>query len=187
MKTFPAALALAVALSGCTLPSPLEPSPAVRYYVLSSPAPRVMKENTPRIGVIPVTLPGYLARPQLVVREGDGVNITVNDFDRWGESLGQGVARVLCDTLAAEGQAAIPLRTGARVKDRLMLDIRRLDGPLKGQIALDAVWTLQRDGVVLRSGHTVKSRPAGNSLEEVVEAQSLLVQDLAREIAGNLH
>ena len=187
MKHLVIALAFAVALTGCSLPAQLKSSPSVRYYVLTSPLPPSSASEAAGIGVLPVTLPGYLTRQQIVVRDGDGVNLSIHEYDRWAESLSQGISRVLCDTLAVRGIPALPLRTGAKVTDKLMLDVRRLDGPLGGNAVLDVVWRLQRDGNVLRSGHLVKSRPAGETIESMVEAQSLLVQDLAESIATNLH
>ena len=168
MKAFFATLALAAVLAGCSLPAQLRSSPDVRYYVLSSPLPASSTTELATIGVLPVTLPGYLMRQQIVLRDADGINISINEYERWGESLSQGISRVLCDSLAVRGVPALPLRTGAKVSDRLMLDVRRLDGQ------------------VLSSGHMVKSRPAGDSMESMVRAQSLLVQDLAEDIAGRL-
>jgi len=188
MKACIAALILAVTLTGCSFSLPLiGPSQEVRYYVLTSPEPgqRSMHEN--RIGVLPVSLPGYLSRPQLVVRDDDSVSIAIRDFDRWGEELSRGVSRVLCNTLATQGYCAVPLRTGSQVDSKLMLDIRRLDGSLNGNVTLDAVWTLQKDKKLLASGQLVTSRPAGNTLKKMVEAQSLLIQDLARDIARTLN
>ena len=186
MKAFFATLALAAVLAGCSLPAQLRSSPDVRYYVLSSPLPASSTTELATIGVLPVTLPGYLMRQQIVLRDADGINISINEYERWGESLSQGISRVLCDSLAVRGVPALPLRTGAKVSDRLMLDVRRLDGPLGGDVVFDGVWRLQRDGKVLSSGHMVKSRPAGDSMESMVRAQSLLVQDLAEDIAGRL-
>lgn len=186
MKTLSAALLLALALTGCSLPAQFKPSPPVRYFVLSSPLPPNSLSEEAGIGVLPVTLPGYLARQQIVLRDADGVSISVHDFDRWGESLSQGISRVICDTLAVRGIPALPLRTGAKVTDKLMLDVRRLDGSISGNVTFDVVWRLQRDGNVLKSGHFVKHRPAGDTLESMVETQSLLIQDLANNIADNL-
>ena len=183
MKALISALAMALALTGCSLPAQLKSSPSVRYYVLSSPLPAGSTSENAGIGVLPVTLPGYLTRQQIVLRDADGVNIPLHEFDRWGESLGQGISRVLCDSLAVRGIPALPLRTGAKVSEKLMLDVRRLDGALEGNVTIDVVWRLQRDGDVLKSGHFVKSRPAGDSLQSMVEAESLLVQDLADNIA----
>jgi len=177
------ALFLTLLLSGCSFSLPLTGDrDEVRYYVLTAPNPSGIEPAGGRLGVMPVSLPGYLSRPQLVVREDDGVNIAVSDFDRWGEELGRGVARVLCDTLSAEGISAVPLRTGVQVDAKLMLDIRRLDGSLGGDIVLDAVWTLQKGRTVYQSGRVLEKLPAGKSLRSMVEAQSALVQELARKI-----
>ena len=186
MKALVSALALALALTGCSLPAQLKSSPSVRYYVLSSPLPASSASESAGIGVLPVTLPGYLTRQQIVLRDADGINITINEYDRWAEGLGQGISRVLCDALAVRGIPALPLRTGAKVTEKLMLDVRRLDGPLNGEVTIDVVWRLQRDGDVLKSAHFVASRPAGESIESMVEAESLLVRDLADSIAQSL-
>ena len=178
-----AVLALAALLSGCSFSLPFSgPTQEVQYYVLGAPSSPAKVLTAPRIGVMPVSMPGYLSRPQLVIREADGVNIRVLDFDRWGEELGIGVSRVLCDALAAEGVSAVPLRTGTQVDAKLMLDIRRLDGSLGGDIVLDAVWTLQKGRTVYQSGRVLEKLPAGKSLRSMVEAQSALVQELARKI-----
>ena len=186
MKALISALALALAVTGCTLPAQLKSSPSVRYYVLFSPLPSSSTTESAGIGVLPVTLPGYLSRQQIVLRDADGVSITINEYDRWGEGLGQGISRVLCDSLAVRGISALPLRTGAKVDTKLMLDVRRLDGPLNGDVTLDVVWRLQRDGYVLMSAHFVTSRPAGDTIESMVEAESLLIRDLADSIARTL-
>ena len=187
MKLRFAPLLLAFVLTGCSFSIPLiGPSTEVHYYVLDAPVPTHGTMRSSCIGVLPVSLPGYLSRPQLVVRERDSVNISIRDFDRWGEELSRGVSRVLCNALSAQGFSAVPLRTGTQVDSKLMLDIRRFDGPLEGDVVLDAVWTLQKNKTVLASGHFVTTRPSGRTLKSMVEAQSLLIQDLAKDIACSL-
>ena len=189
MKARIAAFALSALLAGCTLPS--QSFPEVRYYVLAPlapavPAPSATAPGAPDIGVMPVMLPGYLARPQIVLRDKDGVNIDIHEFDRWGEALSMGISRVMCDNFSARGVSAVALRTGTKVDKKLMLDVRRFDGPLGGDVVLDVMWTLQKDGDVLLSGHVLKSRPAGDSLKTMVDAQSLLLKELADELAPKL-
>ena len=187
MKTPIAALALAALLTGCSFSLPLVgPSETVRYYVLTGPEPVQKKLSAERIGIMPVTLPEYLVRPQLVTRKSDGVGITVHDFDRWGEELDSGISRIVCDALAAKGLSAVPLRTGVRVDSRLTLDLRRFDGRLGDDIILDAVWSYQPAKDSARAGRIVKTRHAGHSLKSMVEAQSKLIQELARDIAKEL-
>lgn len=179
--------ALTLLLAGCSLSLPFSgPQRLVQYYVLDAPAPAGKELSSPRYGIMPVSMPGYLNRPQLVVRESNDVNIRILDFDRWGEELGIGVARVLCDSLSSEGISAVPLRTGTQVDARLMLDIRRLDGPLDGDITLDAVWTIQKGRTVEHTGHIIKSTKCGDDLVSMVEAQSMLIQLLAKDIARTL-
>ncbi len=181
------ALILTLLLSGCSFSLPMsDRANDVRYYVLTAPLSSGVEPSGPRIGVMPVSLPGYLSRPQLVVREADGVNIAVSDFDRWGEELGRGVARVVCDTLSVEGVSAVPLRTGVQVDVKLMLDIRRLDGVLGGDVTLDAVWTLQKGRTVYLTGRLTRTLPSEKTLQSMVETQSALVQELAKEIRRSM-
>ena len=187
MKTPLAALALAALLTGCSFSVPIiNPAQTVSYYVLTAPEPTENKLTAPSIGVMPVTLPAYLDRNQLVTRSNDGVGIEIHDFERWGEGLARGVARVLCDTLAQEGRSAVPLRTGIRVDSRLSLELRRFDGALEQDVMLDVIWTWQEGKEEPRGGRMVKSRPAGDSLKSMVEAQSLLIQELAKDIARQI-
>ena len=79
------ALALAFLLSGCSLTLPFAgPTQKVEYYVLTSPVSAAKEMDPPRIGVMPLSMPGYLTRPQLVVREADGVNIRADDTENHG-------------------------------------------------------------------------------------------------------
>ena len=96
------------------------------------------------------------------------------------------VKRGTLEYLTAEGISAVPLRTGSQVDAKLMLDVRRFDGSLDGVVILDAVWTLQKGKTVCQTGHTIKELPCGDSLETMVETQSRLIQELARDIARSM-
>lgn len=68
------ALLLLLSLAGCLS------SPAVHFYVLASPeggepSASDRAADGPRVAIMPVALPGYLQRPQMVVRRGDDVEI----------------------------------------------------------------------------------------------------------------
>ena len=183
MKALASALLLVLCLSGCTLPLTTAQPQSFRYYVLNIPTPASPQPvSGPRMGVVPVTMPGYLNRPQIVTREADGVNIRVNDFDRWGEELGTGVSRLLCESLTAHGHPAISLRTGAHVDNRLLLEVLRFDGTPGKTVTLDAIWTIQKQGTILRTGHVILEEQAGDDLESMVRAQSKLIFDLGAAI-----
>ena len=190
-------LALALPLAAC-----FRPSPPVHFYVLASPQERAVsmaeqRDNTPdegvparvgpRVGILPITLPGYLQRPQMVVRRAESVDILREDYHRWGEELGQGVARVLSDAMTnnlADVQGlAMPLRGGAPVDMRMQVDVRRFEGSPGGKAFLEVVWTVQKEGKAVREGYFMSSRDAGPDIAALVEAQSALLVELSDELA----
>ena len=191
---------LGLLLAFLVLTSCFRPAQTVHFYVLASPQPLPLGDrienfpddgiparNGPRVGILPVTLPGYLQQPQMVVRREGSVDIRREDYHRWGEDLGQGVVRVLSvatsQRLSDVQGVVMPLRGGAPVDMRLLLDVRRFEGCPGDQAVLDLVWTLQKDGRPLREGHFVGERAAGPDMASMVEALSALLVDLSEDLA----
>lgn len=180
------ALVLLLSLAGCFS------SPVVHFYVLASPegediSARDREAEGPRVAIMPVSLPGYLQRPQMVVRQGDDVDIRIEDFHRWGEDLSLGIARVLSLTMTRDMRSrrgvAMPLRTGAPADYRAQVDIRRFEGAPGGKVQLEAAWSLSRDGKTLRDGVFRTEGEAGASMADMIEAQSDLLEELGSELA----
>lgn len=134
-----------------------------------------------------VALPGYLQRPQMVVRRGDDVDIRIEDYHRWGEELSLGIARILSLTMTRDMRArrgvAMPLRTGAPADYRVQVEIRRFEGAPGGNVHLEAAWSLGRDGGTLRDGVFRADGRAGEGMADMVEAQSALLEQLGSELA----
>lgn len=180
------ALVLLLSLAGCFS------SPAVHFYVLASPegedmSTRDQGADGPRVAIMPVSLPGYLQRPQMVVRREDDVDIRIEDYHRWGEDLSLGIARVLSLTMTRDMRSrrgvAMPLRTGAPADFRAQVDIRRFEGAPGGTVYLEASWSLNRDGKTLRDGVFRADDRAGEGMADMVEAQSDLLEKLGSELA----
>lgn len=193
LSTFFAMGAMLCCLSGCLGVK----SVPVSYYVLASPpesnAPASLTtppRRGPRIGILPVTMPGYLQRTQMVVRQSGSVDIKVEDYHRWGEDLGLGIVRVvssfLTHSLGPIGGVAIPLRTGAPVDARIQLEIRRFEGLPGGEVTLEAFWTLLKDGAPIREGYFLQQAQAANSFASLVEQQSALLGLLGATIAADI-
>lgn len=195
-----AAAVLLAAVACLALTACFRPSPPVHFYVLAE-APAVpadtpahasgMSPRTgPRVGIVPITLPGYLQHPQMVVRQGDSVDIRREDYHRWGEDLGEGMSRVLSvamtNNLADIQGMAMPLRTGAPVDLRVQIEVRRFEGSPGGEVCLDALWSVRRDGGTLREGHFTSRRRAGPGMASLVEAQSALLEELGAELAAGV-
>ncbi len=189
MKTVAFLFCLAILVGGC---SSLGRSPRPDFYMLSSPAEsHVSQEHIrltgPRVAIGPVTIPGYLDRPQLFVRKTNDVTVLLEEFNQWSEPLGSGITRVLCDVITMRLQPrngmAFPLRAAFQPQWRVSVDIGRLDGAPGEEVILDALWSLNDEqGNTVRSGRFIRRAPAGNDLTSMVEAYSKLLAGFGDEI-----
>ena len=78
------ALAGLLTAGGCSLGR----SPRPDFYMLSSPVENVVqsgkeKISGPRVAIGPVSIPGYLDRPQLFLRDGNDVKVELAEFNHW--------------------------------------------------------------------------------------------------------
>ena len=163
----------------------------VNFYVLASPPETVRPASNlkgPYVGVMPVNLPAYLQRPQLVLRAGNNVDISIEDYHRWGEDLALGIARVVSQGMTNEltsiGGSASPLRAGNPVDLRIRLDMHRFDGAPDEQVTLEALWILQRDGKNIKDGSYSASIIAGPEITDLVLAQSEMLYKLSEELSN---
>jgi len=180
-----AAFVLLMNLCACSVPS-FSPVNRPAFYILQSPSLTQPAAGQPALSILPPLLPGYLERSQLVTRDRVSAEIHVREFDLWGEELGQGMTRVLCDALANRGVNAMPLSAGMSSGMRLTLDVRRFDGDPQGAVRLEAVWTIRKDGSVLHSARFNADEDAGGDLNGMVRAMSRLTGRMAADIAGAL-
>ena len=175
------ALAGLLSIGGCLLGR----SPRPDFYMLSSPVENVVqsgkeKISGPRVAIGPVSIPGYLDRPQLFLRDGNDVKVELAEFNHWSEPFGEGVTRVLCDAVSAsltprKGLAS-PMRSQQPFQWRIAVDIARFDGAPNGSVILDAGWSLVNEsGEELKSGRFVQHAPAGPDIPSMVQAQSALL------------
>lgn len=127
-----------------------------------------------------MSIPGYLDRPQLFLRDGNDVKVELAEFNHWSEPFGEGVTRVLCDAVSAsltprKGLAS-PMRSQQPFQWRIAVDIARFDGAPNGSVILDAGWSLVNEsGEELKSGRFVQHAPAGPDIPSMVQAQSALL------------
>ncbi len=166
--------------------------PTFKYYVLtplSGPAAPAADSGAVSIGVGPVRLPGYLDRPQIVTRRGAD-EIDLGDLDRWGEALADGMPRTIADSIGALlPSARIALFPWAgTVQYQVLIDVNRFDGPLGGDLVLDARWRIigpDRKDVVERRFATREPVGAATYAAQVA-AMSKALGALSREITGAL-
>ncbi len=173
-------------------------SPVTTFYVLDSGESTPVLEldqsdgkerkSMPKMQIRRVDIPHYLDRDALVSRERDGVRLLLAEFDSWGESLGNGTRRVMAEVLTPlliqEGVLLQPLDDDSLGPWQIYVQIQRLDGPLQGDVVLDARWTVRsRYDEVLVSGAFVDKAPAGLTYTTMVQAQSALLKKMAESMA----
>lgn len=184
----PLALVTGLMTAGC-----LGGTAPTRFYVLAAiDGPAVSGDRAVSVGVGPVSLAGYLDRPQIVTRPGAD-KIDLAEFDQWGEPLRDAIARVLAEDLSRHLPAAkisvFPWRGLEAVRYQVVVDVTRFDGPAGGDTALEARWRIL-DGITAKevaAKTTRLSEPAGGAgYPLTVSAMSRALNTLSRDIAQTL-
>jgi len=185
------ALLVAGALAGCV---PLKRTPEARLFALRPVAERSGSPSSSAaglgiVGVLPVSLPGILERPQLVSWSAPG-EVRIDEFLRWAEPLDASVQRVLAEDLETllPSQRVIhsPWARSTSVQCRVRVELVRFGLQPGGEVALSGRFVvlpaqserplLSRDVALRRDGGRADPGHA-------VEAMSALVADLAAEMA----
>lgn len=184
-------LAAAVLLGGCLL----KQSKPARTYVLDplaaagTSAPRETPLSV--VGVLKVTVPGWIDRPQVTERAAGG-QIVTDEFARWGEPIERGIQRVVAENLAAllpdRRVVAAPFAPGQAIDERVDLGITEAARQADGTVLVEARWAvLGPKGETLvqrRSSHRADPTAAGAA--GAVAGASEALAGLSRDIADAL-
>ncbi len=182
-----------VTLTGCAGSAPS------KFYQLSSLEPQnmasrdIQPEHSLMVAVGPIRMPDYLDRPQIVTRSGKN-ELALAEFDRWGGSLDNDVVRVL----TADISALLPtdhffvtqwppiLDSQAPVAYRVEVLADRFEGALGGTVTLRAQWAIlgKDKGLLFKKESTISEQVKGNSYDALVDAMSMALERLSREIAN---
>jgi uncharacterized protein len=166
-----------------------------RFYLLSAmPTAETTSlgapgEKGPTIGVGPVTLPGYLDRPQIVTCTSP-YELRLAEFDRWAEALHINFSRVLADNLSLLLPTArvvmSPWPRATPLDYHITVNVTQFLSQVGGESMLIADWILFK-GEGLQVLTTERSRfsapPGGQDYAAVVAAMSQTVASLSPEIA----
>lgn len=178
-------LVAAILASGCLGPRS-DPS---SFFLLSPTAVPTDAAAVPVvIGLGPIGIPGYLDRPQIVVRVSEN-EIDVTESDRWGEPLVENVMHTLRADLArllpGSSYVEYPWYESAAPDYGVAVVIRRFEADLAGAVVLEAQWELTfGDEVVAGRDSRIDESAAGSGRGAAVAAQSRAMAELAGEIAA---
>ncbi len=179
------ALALSGAVAACSSPSPA-------YFTLA-PVPGTAARGGPALVELRRPgLAGYLDRPE-IVRTNSAYSLQIADNQRWGEPLGDLVARILAEDLNLRlpgtsvftSSGSITAASDATVE----LDIQRFDADAAGSVTLLAQVAVSR-GRTRTSAVTRAVRisvvPASGTTADLVAAMSNALGQLADTVASML-
>ncbi|MCB1099359.1 MAG: membrane integrity-associated transporter subunit PqiC [Verrucomicrobiae bacterium] len=185
-------LLAALALGACTS------SDSIRYYMLSADAaPEANSRSSLVLGVGPVTIPDYLDRTELVFQSAPN-RFEIPSQHRWAGSLREDVQRVFGANLARQlGTTTVhyhPWDRRLQCDVTVSLSIIRFHSVTGGEAILEANWQIQRNGdngdndaESTLQGHLMKEVPLeGDGYEVVVAAQSRLLAEAAKDLAGKV-
>jgi len=140
------------------------------------------------IGIAQVEVAEYLGKSELVTRLSAG-RVKVHNNALWAGSLAQNIQTVLTHNISAllphYTFLAYPWEEPIDDRYRIYVTIDRFDGYENGRVALQGRWSLvnKEENRLLYSESVNYTAQGGQSLDEIVETQSSLLDRLSRRIA----
>ena len=187
-------LYLFLIVSGCiSIPNSSTP----RFYSLSAVnETQVSKKiNLPPdviIGIGPVKIPEYLDRPQIVTKSKDKM-LQFAQFDRWGESLDLGLARLIREDLTVMLPGAkltlYPWNPSIAVKYQVVVEVIQLDSELDRDMFFVVQWTIidvQNSKTILIKRSEFRTAIVPRNYSGLVKTLSASCASLSSQIAETL-
>lgn len=177
--------ALPALLAGCASPEPA-------YYTLLAQRGAVAGTGPKLVELRRIGLAGYLDRPE-IVRNNSDYRLSILGGERWGEPLGDLVARILAENLNSRlpGSSVFTAAgtISATADATVELDLQRFDLDPTGQVVLLAQVAVSRSRArASAAAQTVRLTvtPAGASTTQLVAAMSMALGQLADRVASLL-
>jgi uncharacterized protein len=184
-------LAIAMLLAGACATT----SPPMRFYLLSpigeaATAADALGDLLVMVG--PLQLPGYLDRPQLMLRQADG-QLSLREFDRWAEPLDALLTSTVTANLVrltgSPRVVAFPLPARASADLRILGRVIRFDADVSGLATLEVQWSIWdaagEPRVPVRID-TYRAQASGTDPAALVAALSEVVAQFSRQLADEL-
>lgn len=137
------------------------------------------------INMLPVSIPAYMSRPQIVSMSGD--RIEINEFKRWGEPPASSIERALAKNLETLVLGVSIFRYPSVSMDKnpvtLRVVISECIGAIGGKLNFSASWQIASENDWTSAGKFETSIDAGNNSDSYVAAISQACEALSIKIA----
>lgn len=187
-------VALVIALAACATPA------TMRFYTLSNPTqnqPIAASKGTPiAIEVLPVRVPEYLKRPQLVLTSKNISQLKILEQDRWSSAFNDELHDAFVSGITNQ-LGAIDISHGGRIANqptyRIAIVLQQFNATLGEQVQTNFAWTITRLNADSSSGdnpslscQSVVSKTVGSDLNAVVIGLQEAVADVTKAISANV-
>jgi uncharacterized lipoprotein YmbA len=163
-------------------------SPPSRFFTLSGAPMPTSPSNTLSIVVGPVTIPGVVDRPEIVVTVGEN-EVWLDEFNRWASPLADAIAVATAENLSAQlatARATSLVQSAVEADYRVSIEVQRFESAPGSYALLDAVFTVRRtaDARTSTGRTTARETPADKSYDALAAAHSRAMARLAADIAA---
>ena len=166
-------------------------TPPSRFYTLSATTESDARPSTLSVAVGPVSVPGVVDRPEIVVSTGTN-EVRLEEFNRWAAPLQEELPRVIAENLAAmlgtRHVTLFPQSLGADVEFRVTVEVQRFETePGKGA-TLHAVWIVRcvHDGKTHTGLTIVRETVRDDRYDALAAAHSRAVARLSQDISDSI-
>lgn len=166
-------------------------SPKSQFYVMNSNNLSSLSSKNMTISVRQVKVPDILDKSQMVIYDKDTPEVKILEYHRWADVLPD----IIQTTVTNDLMAYLP---NSYVKSAyfdydlapysVSIEINRIEAHQGGDVILSAWWNImdKKGKIIKREQSTYTSHTSGDSIQDLVEAQTIAVHQMSREIAENL-
>ncbi len=145
------------------------------------------------IGVGPVILADYLVERPYLIFQSSTHRLEMSDQHEWAGSLSDDIARTVGSNIGHQlGTGNIhryPWDRETEVDYKISIDVHRFHGDTHGDAILDATWRIYRmpeSNIISSRSVSLKEPLNADGFDELVAAQSRLLNTLAQKISQNI-
>lgn len=181
-----AILGLGLLLSACSFRSPQS-----QFYVMDSRGLEAVSEKSMSVAVGRVKVPDMLDKAQMVVYDKDSSQVQILEFHRWAEVLPDVLQSTLTNDLIVYLPQAYVERAYFDSNQRdysVNVEINRIEAYKGDKVILTAWWNIKdkKSKVLKKVQGRYMAEAQGNSISDLVAAESAALHQMSREIAEAL-
>ena len=166
-------------------------SPNSEFYMMSSTGLAPVSQKRMSVAVAKVKVPDLLDRSQMVTYDSRNNQVNILEFNRWAEVLPDVLQTTVTNDLIAYLPQAYVKRTffdNNGVNYNVNIEINKMQAYRGKKVILSAWWNIANASgrVLKRQQQTYETTVKGDSMADLVEAQSQAVHLMSKDIAQQL-